>query len=126
MLKKSASVVLTSLRGSTYGGECDSPLYSLRPCRTAFLSILCTFLNQAIVVHSCVCGPYPNSFSRSLLNSDSNRRIKIITVFVSAGGHLGEDGRTIEVRALKPMDVADIKIQVGGDRPLRLQLDIMP
>jgi hypothetical protein len=28
MLKKSASVVLTSLRGSPYGGEYASPLYS--------------------------------------------------------------------------------------------------
>ncbi len=32
MLKKSASFVLASLRGSTYGGEYDSPLRSLRPC----------------------------------------------------------------------------------------------
>jgi ATP synthase protein I len=32
MLKKSASGVLTLLRGSTYGGEYASPLRSLRPC----------------------------------------------------------------------------------------------
>src|SRR5690242_13634331 len=32
MLKKSASGVLTLLRGSTYGGEYGSPLRSLRPC----------------------------------------------------------------------------------------------
>ncbi len=31
MLKKSASFVLASLRGSTYGAEYDSPLRSLRP-----------------------------------------------------------------------------------------------
>jgi hypothetical protein len=40
MLKKSASVVLASLRGSTYRTEYDSPLYSLRPRWTAFLNIL--------------------------------------------------------------------------------------
>ena len=40
MLKKSASGVLASLRGSTYGTEYDSPFRSLRPCWTAFLSIL--------------------------------------------------------------------------------------
>jgi hypothetical protein len=40
MLKKSTSGVLASLRGSTYGREYDSPLLSLRPCWTAFLSIL--------------------------------------------------------------------------------------
>ncbi len=40
MLKKSASGVLASLRGSTYGTEYASPLRSLRPCWTNFLSIL--------------------------------------------------------------------------------------
>jgi len=40
MLKKPASFVLASLRGSTYGGEQASPLRSLRPCWTVFLSIL--------------------------------------------------------------------------------------
>jgi hypothetical protein len=40
MLKKSTSGVLASLRGSTYGREYDSPLLSLRPYWTAFLSIL--------------------------------------------------------------------------------------
>ena len=40
MLKKSASFVLASLRGSTYGKEYDSPPRSLRPRWTAFLSIL--------------------------------------------------------------------------------------
>ena len=32
MLKKAASFVLASLRGSTYDTEYDSPLRSLRPC----------------------------------------------------------------------------------------------
>ena len=32
MLKKSASGVLATLRGSTYGTKYDSPLRSLRPC----------------------------------------------------------------------------------------------
>jgi hypothetical protein len=40
MLKKSSSGVLASLRGSPYGTEYDSTLRSLRPCWTAFLSIL--------------------------------------------------------------------------------------
>jgi hypothetical protein len=40
MLKKSASGVLASLRGSTYRTEYASPLRVLRPCWTAFLSIL--------------------------------------------------------------------------------------
>src|SRR6267143_530614 len=40
MLKKSASVVLASFRPSTYPREYASALHSLRPCWTAFLSIL--------------------------------------------------------------------------------------
>ena len=40
MLKKSASFVLASLRGSTYGTEYDSSPRSLRPRWTAILSIL--------------------------------------------------------------------------------------
>ena len=40
MLKKPASVVLATLRGSTYGTKYDSPLRSLRPCWTDILSIL--------------------------------------------------------------------------------------
>jgi hypothetical protein len=40
LLTKAASGVLTSLRGSTYGPEYDSPLRSLRPYRTAFLNSL--------------------------------------------------------------------------------------
>jgi hypothetical protein len=40
MLKKSASSVLASLRPSTYPRGYASALRSLRPCWTAFLSIL--------------------------------------------------------------------------------------
>ena len=40
MLKKSASGVLVSLRSSTYPRGYASGLHSLRPCWTAFLSIL--------------------------------------------------------------------------------------
>jgi len=40
LLKKPASIVLASLRGSTYGKEYDSPLRSLRPCWTALLNNL--------------------------------------------------------------------------------------
>ncbi len=42
MLKKSASVVLTSFRPSTYPRGYASALHLLRPCWTAFLSILPT------------------------------------------------------------------------------------
>jgi hypothetical protein len=51
MLKKSASVVLAPLRGSTYRTAYASPLRSLRPCWTAFLSILRAFLCQAETFH---------------------------------------------------------------------------
>ncbi len=40
LLTKSTSGVLTSLRGSPYGREYDSPLRSLRPCWVAFLNSL--------------------------------------------------------------------------------------
>ena len=40
MLKKSASNVLASFRPSTYPRGYASALHSLRPCWTAFLSIL--------------------------------------------------------------------------------------
>jgi len=40
MLKKPASFVLASLRSSTYPRRYVSGLHSLRPCWTAFLSIL--------------------------------------------------------------------------------------
>jgi len=46
MLKKAASFVLASLRGSTYGKEYASPLRSLRPRRTAFLNILTVSAEQ--------------------------------------------------------------------------------
>ncbi len=40
MRKKSASGVLATLGGKTYGGEYDSPLRLLWPCWTAFLNSL--------------------------------------------------------------------------------------
>jgi hypothetical protein len=40
LLKKPASIVLASLRGSTYGTKYDSPPRSLRPCWTSFLKNL--------------------------------------------------------------------------------------
>jgi hypothetical protein len=40
VLKKAASFVLASLKGSTYGEEYASPFRSLRPRWTAFLNIL--------------------------------------------------------------------------------------
>jgi hypothetical protein len=51
LLTKSASIVLASLRGSTYGTEYDSLLRSLRPCWTAFLNSL-----QAIELSSVISG----------------------------------------------------------------------
>ena len=55
MLKKSASFVLASLRGSTYGTKYASPLRSLRPCWTAFLIILnyCALLAETNLVDAC-------------------------------------------------------------------------
>jgi hypothetical protein len=44
MLKKSASGVFASLRGSPYGAGYDSSLRSLRPCGTAILSTLRSYL----------------------------------------------------------------------------------
>ena len=46
MLKKPASVVLASFRPSTYPRGYASALHSLRPCWTAFLSILLTIGNR--------------------------------------------------------------------------------
>ena len=46
MLKKSASFVLASLRGLTYGTKYASPLRSLRPRWTAFLNILLSILTR--------------------------------------------------------------------------------
>jgi hypothetical protein len=49
VLKKSASGVLASLRGSTYSKEYASPLHSLRPCRTAFLNTLESILETSVI-----------------------------------------------------------------------------
>ena len=50
MLKKSASGVLASLRGSTYRPAYASPLHSLRPCWTAILSILIAVTGFCILI----------------------------------------------------------------------------
>ena len=57
MLKKSASFVLASFRGSTYGAEYASPLRSLRPCWTAFLTILQEIVIRFETFHGCVLSP---------------------------------------------------------------------
>jgi hypothetical protein len=57
MLKKSASGVLASLRGSTYRTEYASPLYSLRPCWTAILSILVTLMRDLAIDRCCAMMP---------------------------------------------------------------------
>jgi hypothetical protein len=49
MLKKSASGVLASRRGSTYGAEYDSPLRLLRPCWTALLNSLLELIPEQLV-----------------------------------------------------------------------------
>jgi hypothetical protein len=49
LLTKTASGVLASLRGSTYGTEYASPLRSLRPCWTAFLNSLQTIQLLSVI-----------------------------------------------------------------------------
>src|SRR5215813_1111207 len=51
LLKKSAAGVLASRRGSTYGTEYASPLCSLRPCRSTFLSSLLMSCGRRIAQH---------------------------------------------------------------------------
>jgi hypothetical protein len=51
LLTKSASGALATLRGSTYGGEYDSPLRVLRPCWTAFLNSLRAIWVPSVTVH---------------------------------------------------------------------------
>jgi hypothetical protein len=46
LLKKSASSVLATFRGSTYGTEYASPLRLLQPCWTAFLNSLRVLLGR--------------------------------------------------------------------------------
>jgi hypothetical protein len=58
MLKNSASFVLASLRGSTYGREYASPLRSLRPRWTAFLNILLSILIGFRVTPLMYCQQY--------------------------------------------------------------------
>jgi len=65
MLKKSASGVLASRRGSPYSAEYDSPRRSLRPCWTAFLSILREYSFVALAVQGVEFAGASNSFSAS-------------------------------------------------------------
>ncbi len=73
MLKKSASVVLASLRDSPYGGEYDSPLRSLRPCWTAFLIILWVFVNRVETIDGSAWLLDQNSFSQSATRAIGRR-----------------------------------------------------
>lgn len=59
LLTKSASGVLASLRGPTYGTEYASPLHSLRLCWTAFLNSL-RYILMVFVTFGAI------SFSRPL------------------------------------------------------------
>ena len=72
MLKKSASGVLASFRPSTYPSGYDSVLHSLRPCWTAFLSIL---RERSLVV------PYVSTikFSRANILFQLSRSGKLAT-----------------------------------------------
>jgi hypothetical protein len=67
MRKKSASGVLASLRGSTYGTEYDSPPRSLRPCWTVFFTHPAWLFNVVsnLNIHNGDSGQ--NEFFRSLL-----------------------------------------------------------
>jgi hypothetical protein len=65
LLTKSASIVLASLRGSTYSTEYDSPLRSLRPCWTAFLNSL-----QAIELPSVISSAVSFPASSSSLSTN--------------------------------------------------------
>jgi hypothetical protein len=60
MLKKSASGVLATLRGSTYDIEYDSPLPSLRPCWTDILSILRWHF---LVIFGMLVGAFPIAYN---------------------------------------------------------------
>jgi len=56
MLKNAASIVLASFRSSTYPRGYASGLHSLRPCWTAFLSILRLFSHRCPwKVSSVIC-----------------------------------------------------------------------
>ena len=66
LLKKSASFVLASLRGSTYSGEYASPLYSLRPCWTAFLNSL-RAVREPSATACTPCFPIPELLFNTLL-----------------------------------------------------------
>jgi hypothetical protein len=66
MLKNPASSVLASFRSSTYPRGYASGLHSLRPCWTAFLSILLTLGAMTLcIVTAAYCAEKP--IFRSLL-----------------------------------------------------------
>jgi YaiO family outer membrane protein len=80
MLKKSSSFVLASIRGSTHGTECASPLHSLRPCWPSFLNILWGtvigsatrgFMGSTLVVQQPATLVTNRLFGRSCLTSAS-------------------------------------------------------
>jgi hypothetical protein len=66
MLKKSASFVHASLRPSTYPRGYASALRSLRPCWTAFLSILCD-VSYCSGISDYSISTLPQQFLRKLL-----------------------------------------------------------
>jgi len=71
-------------------------------------------------------GAFPIDGIRAFLQPDSHLKIKKVRIFVPAGGHLGDDGGAVKIGPLKPMIVADIKVHIGADRPLRTKFHIMP
>src|SRR6187399_748649 len=76
MLKKSASFVLASLRGSTYRTKYASPLRSLRPCWTAFLNILRTVVVRYDTFHDYLyAAREPRQNNRALLVCQAIRRL---------------------------------------------------
>ena len=78
LLKKSASSVLTALRGSTSEQNYASPLRLLRPCWTAFLNslqVIVILYVTVIVVGSCRPAARLTS-ARPVTDSDGRRRKK--------------------------------------------------
>ena len=54
---------------------------------------------------------------RAALYSDSHLKVKMIRIFVSTGGHLGEDGGAVKVGSLEPMDIPEVKVHVLSHSP---------
>ena len=83
LLTKSASGVLATLRGSTYGREYASPLRLLRPCWTVFLNSLRMLLKESVSIRaSCFC--HAHEFINTLLVTmrEVNEEIKILAVAI--------------------------------------------